>query len=223
MKFIISDYPSSYLSVQFDENEEFITEKGVFIYADGEYSFKNKIEAKNYKNWISKFFGGKSLSYNIYSAEKNITMAFSTKDNAEIFSINISDKNPIIFEPSLHFARTTGLDIKLEKKDWKTTLNDGLKLKTYGNGTLFLKGYGKIIQQEIDTENPVYIDEDALIAFEDSLEATTISKGLKELITSGEGFLFSVKGKGKVWLQTREKGSYSSSGGFVEGIFNLFK
>jgi len=223
MKFKISEYPSSYLAIEFNETEKLITEKGSLIYCDGEYSFENKIEAKNYKNWIAKIFGGKSLTYNIYTAKENLKMALSTKDNSEIFSIDITEENPILFEPNLHFARTIDLEIKLEKKDWKSTLNDGLKLKTNGNGKLFLKGYGKIIEQEINSENPIFIDEDSLIAFEDKLEIKTISRGVKELITSGEGFLFAISGKGKVWIQTREKGEHSSSGGIIDGIFNFMK
>ncbi len=223
MKFKISDYPSSYLAVEFEKDEKLITEKGNLIYCDGEYTFENKIEAKSYKNWLAKIFGGKSLTYNIYTAEENLKMALSTKDNSEIFSIDVSEENPVLFEPNLHFARTIGLEIKLKRKDWKSTLNDGLKLKTNGSGKLFLKGYGKIIKQEINSEKPIFIDENALIAFEDKLEIKTISRGFKELITSGEGFIFAVSGKGKVWIQTREKGEYSSSGGVVDGIFNFVK
>ena len=98
-----------------------------------------------------------------------------------------------------------------------------MKLKTNGNGKLFLKGYGKIIEQEINSEKNIFIDEDALIAFEDKLEIKTISRGVKELITSGEGFLFAISGKGKVWIKTREKGEHSSSGGIIDGIFNFMK
>lgn len=223
MKFKISDYPSSYLVVAFEKGEKLISEKGNLIYCDGEYAFENRMEAKSYKNWIAKIFGGKSLTYNIYTAKENLQMALSTKDNSEIFSLEIKKENPILFEPNLHFARTVGIEIKLEKKDWKSTLNDGLKLKTYGNGTLFLRGYGKIIEQEINSEKPIFIDEDALIAFEDTLEVKTISRGVKELLTSGEGFLFAISGKGKVWIQTRQKGEYASSGGIVDGIFSFMK
>ncbi len=223
MKLKISEYPSSYLVVELDKNEQLITEKGALIYCDGEYDFENKVEIKSYKNWIAKIFGGKSLTYNIYTAKENLRMALSPKDNSELFEIEITNDNPVLFEPNLHFARTVGIEINLEKKDWKSTLNDGLKLKTIGNGKLFLKGYGKIIKQEIDTQKAIIIDEDALIAFEERLEIETISKGVKELITSGEGFLFSIKGKGNIWMQTREKGNYPSSGGILDGIFSFLK
>lgn len=223
MKFNISDYPSSYLEILFEKNEKIITEKGTLIYCDGEYDFENKIEAASYKNWIAKILGGKSLSYNIYQAKENMKMMLSPRDNSELFSISVEQYNPIIFDPELHFARTTNLELKLEKKDWKSTLNDGIKLKTEGSGSLFLKGYGKIILQEINTEKPILVDENALIAFEDKLEVTTISKGIKDLLTSGEGFLYAIKGKGKIWIQTREKSESSSGGGFVEGLFSFFR
>lgn len=222
MTFSISSYPSSYLTISLNKDESIITEKGALIFCDGEYSQTNKIEAKNYKNWFAKIFGGKSLTYNIYKANETLKIALSTKDNSEIFCINITENNPIIFEPNLHFARTESVEITLKKNNLKNTLNDGLKLKTSGNGTLFLKGYGKIIEQTIDTEKPVYIDENALIAYENQLELKTISRSLKEVITSGEGFLYAIKGNGKIWLQTREKGNYSSSGGLSDGIFNVF-
>lgn len=222
MELNISAYPCTYLAVTMEQGEQIISEKGALIYCEGEYTYMNKIEARNYKNWIAKLLGGKSLTYNIYTAQESLKMILSTKDNAEIFLLNIDEANPILFEPHLHLARTTGVGLKLENTGWKSTLNDGLKLATVGSGQLALKGYGKIIKQTIDTEKPVLIDESALIAFEQKLEVKTISKGVKELITSGEGFMFAVKGKGNVWLQTREK-TVASSGGLVNGLFSFMK
>ena len=223
MKFHISDYPSSYIVISLQKDEKLITEKGAMICCDGEYQFENKLEIQSYKNWIAKLFGGKSLSYNIYTALEDLKITLAPKDSAEIFSMPITPENPILFEPNLHFARTTGVRLALDKRNLKSTLNDGLKLKATGTGTLFLKGYGRIIHQSVDTEKPIYIDEQALIAFEESLEIKTISKGLKELVTSGEGFLFSVKGKGNIWLQSREKTTNGNRGGAIDGAFSLLK
>lgn len=224
MKTQISEYPGSYLVVELQKDERIITEKGAFIYSDGEYALENKIEAKSYKNWIAKLFGGKSLTYNIYIAKEPLKMALSTKDHSELFALDITDDNPILFEPNMHFARTTEVLVQFHKTDWKSTLNDGIKLKTSGNGKLFLKAYGKIITQELNTEKQVYVDEEALIAFEEKLEVKTISKGMKELITSGEGFLYAIRGKGRIWLQSREKGEQSGGGGgIIDGIFGFVK
>ena len=222
MKIHISSYPSSYLVAELTKGEALVTEKGALIYSDGDYDFRNKIEITNYKKLAAKVFG-KSLTYNVYTAKEDLKLALSPKDSAEIFTIDVNDTNPVLFEPRLHFARTMHIDLSLERKDWTSTLIDGLKLKTSGSGILALKGYGKIIKQEIDTDKPVFVDEDALIAFEEKLNIKTIRKGIKELVTSGEGFLFEIKGQGNIWLQTRQKGETGSSGDWIDGIFSFFR
>lgn len=223
MELNISTYPSSYLVAQLNIGEQIITDKGALLYCEGEYELENVIEAGSYKNWIAKIFGGKDFSYNKYIAKSNAKLVLAPKGNAEIFSILIERENQICFEPELNFARTVGLSFKLESKSLKNTLNDGLKLITQGTGTLFLKGHGTIVSQVIDTEDPIYVDENALIAYETTLNLKTISKGMKQLLLSGEGFIYAIKGKGRIWIQTREKAETSDGGGIVDGIFSFLK
>lgn len=123
----------------------------------------------------------------------------------------------------MNFARTIGLTFQLESKSLKNTLNDGLKLITQGTGTLFLKGHGMIVSQNIDTLEPIYVDENALIAYETTLNLRTISKGVKHLLLSGEGFIYAISGKGRLWIQTREETETAGSGGFVDGILNIVR
>ena len=197
MKFEITQSPNSYLILDLNKYEKIIIEKGCLIYSDGEYGFKNKIEVKSYKNFISKIFGGKSLTYN-----EEMKMAFSAKDTAEIFSLEIDEQHPIFFYGSQHFARTENIEIKLGG------LSQEFLVKAKGSGTLFLKVYGKLIEKLIDSNKPIYVDEDALIAFEEGVEFDWITGGIKKLITSGEGGLFRLNGKGKVWIQSRDKVEY---------------
>lgn len=219
MQLTISKYPGSFLIAEMLPHEKIITEKGAMIYCNGEHEQENKIEAGSVKNWIAKLLG-KSFTYNVYTAKESLKFIFTPQNNAEIFKIEVKKESPILLEPDMHFARTMGLEIQLAKQSWKSTLNDGLKLRTQGSGTLILQGYGNIIEHELNTTKPVYIDEGALIAFEEKLEVKTISKSIKETLTSGEGFLFKITGKGKIWLQTREQGD-TSGGGFVSGIVGL--
>ena len=202
MKFEITQSPNSYLILELNKYEKIIIEKGCLIFSDGEYGFKNKIEVKSYKNIISKIFGGKSLTYNVYTANEEMKMAFSAKDTAEIFSLEIVEQHPILFFVFQHFARTENIEIKLGG------LSQEFLVKAEGSGTLFLKVYGKLIEKLIDSNKPIYVDEDALIAFEEGVEYDWITGGIKKLITSGEGGLFKLKGKGKVWIQSRDKMEY---------------
>ena len=223
MELKISAYPSSYLIARLSAGEQIITDKGSLLYCEGEYELENIIEAGSYKNWVAKIFGGKSLTYNKYTAKGTILLVLAPKGNAEIFSIDIERDNQICFEPQLNFARTIGLAFQLESKSLKNTLNDGLKLITKGTGTLFLKGHGTIVCQNIDTLEPIYVDENALIAYETTLNLRTISKGVKQLLLSGEGFIYAITCKGRLWIQTREEAVTSGSGGFIDGILNIVK
>ena len=202
MKFEIISSPNSYLKVDFEKNEKIIIEKGCFISSTGEYEFENKIEAKSVKNILAKFLSDKSLVYNIFKAKENLEMLFSAKDTAEIFSLEVSNNKPIMLVASLHFARTDG--IKIIPGGFK---ND-FYVKTEGNGILFLKAYGKIIEKNINSDKPIYVDEDAVIAFEEKLNYESITGGMKKLLTSGEGFLCKFSGKGKLWIQTKDEIEY---------------
>ena len=202
MKFEIISSPNSYLKVDFEKNEKIIIEKGCFISSTGEYEFENKVEAKSVKNILAKFLSDKSLVYNIFKAKENLEMLFSAKDTAEIFSLEVSNNKPIMLVASLHFARTDG--IKIIPGGFK---ND-FYVKTEGNGILFLKAYGKIIEKNINSDKPIYVDEDAIIAFEEKLNYESITGGMKKLLTSGEGFLCKFSGKGKLWIQTKDEIEY---------------
>ena len=202
MKFEIISSPNSYLKVDFEKNEKIIIEKGCFISSTGEYEFENKVEAKSVKNILAKFLSDKSLVYNIFKAKENLEMLFSAKDTAEIFSLEVSNNKPIMLVASLHFARTDG--IKIIPGGFK---ND-FYVKTEGNGILFLKAYGKIVEKNINSDKPIYVDEDAVIAFEEKLNYESITGGMKKLLTSGEGFLCKFSGKGKLWIQTKDEIEY---------------
>ena len=223
MKTTISEYPNSYLKVKLNESEKIIVERGAMILSDGDYELKTKFEAKTFNNWIGKIFGGKSIAYNIYTAKEKIEMIFSPDKNGEIFEIEINENRKVIIEPNSHFARTNEIDLKIIKKDWKTTLNDGLKMKASGNGKLFLIGYGKIINQKLNPTKEYLVDEDYLVAFDSNLEVKTVSRGFKELLRSGEGYLYSIKGNGEIWTQTREEHEMSSRGGIISNIIGIFR
>ena len=199
MKFQITESPNSYLLLELNKDEKIIIEKGCLIYSDGEYDFENKIEVESYKNIISKIFGGKSLAYNIYTANEKLKMGFSAKDTAEIFSLEIDKQTPILFNASQHFARTIGVQIETGG------LSQQFLVKTEGSGILFLKAYGNIIEKIVESSKPIYVDEDSLIAFEEGIEYKWITGGIKKLITSGEGGLYEFSGNGKIWIQSKSK------------------
>jgi uncharacterized protein (AIM24 family) len=208
MNINVTDYPNSFLKVKLEKDESIISEKGSFIFSDGSFSAENKLEFTSYKNLIAKI-GGKSFSYVCYTAKENLELNLGTRDNAELTLIKITKDNPILIKADSHFARTSGLTIKLIDKKITSLLDGGFWMNVVGIGYLIIKGYGKIIEMDIDKNSPLLIEEDSLIAFEEKIDFTIIdtkiSEEVEQLLKSGVDVPFSIKGKGIIWLQTKAK------------------
>ena len=208
MNINVTDYPNSFLKVKLEKDESIISEKGSFIFSDGSFAAENKLEFTSYKNLIAKI-GGKSFSYVCYTAKENLELNLGTRDNAELTLIKITKDNPILIKADSHFARTSGLAIKLIDKKITSLLDGGFWMNVVGIGYLIIKGYGKIIEMDIDKNSPLLIEEDSLIAFEEKIDFTIIdtkiSEEVEQLLKSGVDVPFSIKGKGIIWLQTKAK------------------
>ena len=88
-------------------------------------------------------------------------------------------------------------------------------LKVHGRGDLFFNSYGAII--ELDVQDEVFVDTGYIVAFESTLNynVTTLpgarpGTNWKSLFLGGEGLVCRFTGRGKVWIQTRQIGTYLS-------------
>ena len=210
MKINITDYPNSYVEVKLEKDESIIAEKGSFIYSDGEFTSENKLELSSYKNILAKL-GGKSFSYVAYKAKESLSLVLGSRDNSELTLIEISKNNPILIKADAHFARSSGIEIKLLDTKITEIFDSGFWMNVYGEGFLILKGYGKILRMIIDNDKPLLIEDASLIAMEEKIDFNTvdvkISDELKEYLKSGVEAPYSIKGNESIWLQT--KGEYS--------------
>lgn len=210
MEIKVTDYPNSFLKVTLDKDESIITEKGSFIYGDSNFSSENKIEFKSYKNLIAKI-GGKSFSYVSYKAKEHISLVLGTRDNSELMLIKITESNPIMIKADSHFARTSGVELKIVEKKISGLLDGGFWMDVLGTGYLVIKGYGSIIKMDINRQKPLLVEEDSLIAIDKQIDFniidTKISDELTQLLKSGVEVPFSINGKGIIYLQS--KGRYA--------------
>lgn len=76
-------------------------------------------------------------------------------------------------------------------------------MKIEGKGDVFLSSYGALEEIELNNES-IIIDDGNLVAFTGGLEYS-IGKlgGLKSAVFGGEGAVYTFKGTGKVYIQTR--------------------
>ena len=208
MKIEITDYPNSYLKVNMEEGDSITTEKSSFILSSGQFTAKNILEIGSYKNLIAKI-AGKSLSYVEYMAKQDLEMYLGPRDNSELRLIKIDPQKPILIRANSHFARTSGVELKLLDNKLTKLVEDGIWMDVIGEGYLVLKGYGKIIEKAVSPVSPSLIEVDALIAYEKNLDFKIIDSKIKDeisqILKSGAEVPFSIKGDGKVWLQSKAK------------------
>lgn len=83
-----------------------------------------------------------------------------------------------------------------------------MMLRVSGTGTLFGNGYGAL--HEMDVDGDMIIDNGHIAAYEDGLDFSIEAvKGIKGFLFSGEGLVCRFRGKGKVWVQTRNPTSFA--------------
>ncbi|MBU0552956.1 TIGR00266 family protein [Myxococcota bacterium] len=86
-------------------------------------------------------------------------------------------------------------------------------LKATGNGPVILNAFGAI--QRVDLDGELIVDTGHLVAFSAgiSYEVSKASDGLIASFLSGEGLVLRVRGRGTLYLQTRNPNEYGSSVG----------
>ena len=86
-------------------------------------------------------------------------------------------------------------------------------LRCTGNGPVILNAFGAI--DVIDLDGELIVDTGHLVAFTDGLdyEISRASPGLIASFLSGEGFVLRVRGRGRLYLQTRNPDEYGKSVG----------
>lgn len=80
-------------------------------------------------------------------------------------------------------------------------------LECTGKGDLLMNAYGGI--EEIEVDGGYIIDSGHVVAWEGALTySLRKAGGWKSAMLSGEGLVLEFKGKGKVWMQTRNLGAF---------------
>mgnify|MGYP002760195494 CR=1 FL=1 len=107
-------------------------------------------------------------------------------------------------------AGTDGIDIDSEVGGLKSMLSGAgiTPLALKGSGTVFIDAYGGLEKLELAAGESYVLDNEHLIAWDDTIEYSTRQVGdLKSTLLSGEGLVFEFTGPGTAWYQTRDMDS----------------
>jgi len=208
-----------FVEIELDPNETVIAEAGTMVYMEQGITFEVKMGDGSEPNQgiMGKLLqaGGRMLTgeslFITHFTNKGYgksRVAFAAPYPGTIIPIDLRQMgNKLIVQKDgfLCAAFGTKLSITLNKKLGAGLLGgEGFILqKVEGDGKAFIHAGGTVIEKQLNNET-LRIDTGCVVAFEPSLDFDIETSGsLKSMVFGGEGlFLATMKGTGKVWLQS---------------------
>ncbi len=154
---------------------------------------------------IRKFIGGETMFINEFSSPSGGEVALAPKMVGHIKKLSITEGKSYYVQSGSYLASEPSVQTKMRWGGFRTLIGrEGATLfQCYGKGDLFINAYGGI--EPIQIDGSYIVDTGHVVAFEDTLDFK-IGKpggGMKGLMFSGEGLVFEFKGKGTLWIQSR--------------------
>lgn len=194
--------------VTLEPGETITAEAGSMVSMDADLSVKTTFSGGFFSAWLKNMFGGESLFVNTFinntSFPRQVVLSQSTP--GDIVAVELSGKQQLCFQPGAYIANTPEIKLGVSWAGFSSWFaGEGLfKLKVKGKGTVFFGAYGGISQQYMTQD--FIVDNDHLVAYEEGIKmGIGLAGGVLGSITSGEGFINKLSGKGVIYLQSRSK------------------
>jgi uncharacterized protein (TIGR00266 family) len=222
------------VEIELDPGETVIAEAGAMVYMEEGIKFEVKLGDGSTPNQGllgklvqagSRVVTGESLfiTHFTHTGINKGKVAFAAPYPGTIIYIDLSQINQCLIVQKDGFlcaALGTKLSVFLNQKLGSGLVGgEGFILQRLeGDGKLFIHACGTVIEKQLINET-IRVDTGCVVAFEPTLSFDIESTGsLKSMVFGGEGmFLATLKGTGKVWLQSipirKLIRSLSSSGG----------
>ncbi|MEM6612815.1 MAG: TIGR00266 family protein [Cyanobacteria bacterium P01_C01_bin.72] len=198
----------STIFVTLEPGEKIIAEAGAMASMDSQLTIQTKLSGGFFSAIAKKFFGGESLFVNVFSnnTKQYLNLVLTQSVVGDIEEIELHDKD-ICFQPGAYIASTPGVKMGVRWAGFTSWFaGEGLfKLRLSGKGKVFFGAYGGITKKAISGD--FIVDNGHLVAYEPGIKmGIKLSNGLIGSVTSGEGFVNRLTGRGNIYLQSRSIG-----------------
>lgn len=194
--------------VTLEPGETITAEAGAMASMDGELDMKTEFSGGFAQGLLRKFFGGESLFVNVFTNKSkqylNLVLTQSVVGDMEAIEL---DGKEIYFQPGAYIAHTPGVKMGVKWAGFTSWFaGEGLfKLRLSGRGKVFFGAYGGITKKAISGD--FIVDNTHLVAYEPGIKmGIKLSNGVIGSLTSGEGFVNRLSGRGNIYLQSRSIG-----------------
>lgn len=206
MEFQLEGKPSfAYIHVDMAPGETFIAEADAMASMSSDLDMKAKLNGGLFKGLMRKFLGGESLFINEFSnnGADNMRLTVTQATPGDIVQKELNGESYYL-QPGAYICSTPDVKVSIQYAGIMSWIGgEGLfRLKVSGTGTVFFGAYGCLLEKEIDGE--YIVDTSHLVAYEPGMKLKQqLSGSLISSLTSGEGLVTRVEGKGKIIIQTR--------------------
>jgi uncharacterized protein (TIGR00266 family) len=159
---------------------------------------------------VKRMLGGESLFLNHFSAPRDGAEVWLGTSLAGDMMVYELDAETLIVQGGSYVACAEGVEVGMGWQGFKTLLSGEhlfwLQLK--GRGKVLLSSFGAIYPVEVDGE--YLVDTGHIVAFNETLDFSLSKAGKSWLhsILGGEGLVCRFRGKGTVWCQSHNPGSF---------------
>ncbi|MCB9542408.1 MAG: TIGR00266 family protein [bacterium] len=151
-----------------------------------------------------KLFGGETMFVNDFHGSQGGEVVLAPKLSGHIEHRRL-DGRGLLVQAGSYLASGPGLTTKLRWGGLRGLLGgEGLFfLHCTGAGDLFINSYGGVLAIDVDGE--YIVDTGHIVAFDDTLdfEIKSAGQGIKALFLSGEGLVCRFRGRGRLYIQSR--------------------
>ena len=207
------------LKVVLDANETITAEGGAMLSMSGSVQVETTTQAKASKGGflkaVKRMLGGENFFMNHFTSRVDGAEVMLAPTMAgDVIMTEMDGSEDIIVQSGSWMASGTGIDIDSNFAGLGKALFSGegmFWLRMSGVGPLFLSSFGAVYEKEIDGE--FIVDTGHIVAYTSGLnfKATKAKGSWMTAILGGEGLVCKFSGRGKVWIQSHNPGSFGSS------------
>jgi len=185
--------------------EQIFAEAGAMASMSGKLSMSTSFFGGLIPGLLKAFLGGESAFLNefVNKTQSPQEIVLTQPSMGDITQIQLKG-GEICLQPGAYIAHTKGTKIALQWAGFASWFSgEGLfKLKLSGKGMIFFGAYGGL--STVQVEDNFVVDSGHLVAYEPAIKMNVgLSGGMLGSLTSGEGFVNKLQGRGKIYLQSR--------------------
>jgi uncharacterized protein (TIGR00266 family) len=196
------------LDIQLRKGESIYTESGGMAWMQGDISMETDTKG-GVLGGLGRALAGESLFMTTYTCQgPNGLIVFTPEVPGKVLDIQLASGQSLICQKDAFMCAEDSVKLEMHfRKKLGAGLFGGegfILQKITGPGTAFIEIPGDVREYHLQDNAVMKVDPGHIAMFEPSVTYDiTRVKGLKNILFSGEGlFLASLKGPGKVWLQS---------------------